>query len=163
MAVVSAVIFCGCSKDNSNGSGGQLSITTNVKPSADGSFTKSAVSSFSSSTIGVFVGGAAYSPTSNSTAVVSSGSNTISPTPSIYINADAMVYGYYPAAASELTNPTSASTKAVTVVTADDFLATAQNDYLWATPVAVSKTNRTAALTFNHDQNVREYIQFLPA
>ena len=150
MAVVSAVIFCGCSKDNSNGSGGQLSITTNVKPSADGSFTKSAVSSFSSSTIGVFVGGAAYSPTSNSTAVVSSGTNTVSPTPSIYINADAMVYGYYPAAASELTNPTSASTKAVTVVTADDFLATAQNDYLWATPVAVSKTNRTAALTFNH-------------
>ena len=149
-AVVSAVIFCGCSKDNSNDSGGQLSITTNVKPSTDGSFTKSPISSFSSSTIGVFVSGAAYSPTANSTAAVSSGSNTVSPTPSIYINADATVYGYYPATASELTNPTSVSTKAVSVVTADDFSATSQNDYLWATPVAVSKTNRTAALTFNH-------------
>lgn len=127
----------------------KASISSNDQ---EGVKTRSAVATFSTSVIGLFVDDVAgdYAPTKNSIATVSSGANTATTSPLIYINAAATVYAYYPAVADELSNPTSASTKAITVVSSDNFSAAAQTDYMWATPVAVQKSARTAALTFNH-------------
>jgi hypothetical protein len=152
LAAITALVFSGCSKENSGNNDGSLKITAQIETNTDGTGTKSEVSSFSSSVIGVFVDDAngAYSPSYNSTATVSSGTNSVTPTPSVYINADATVYAYYPATASEIENPASTSTKSITVASTDDFAATSQTDYMWATQASVNKSNRTAALTFNH-------------
>ncbi|MGE4585833.1 MAG: fimbrillin family protein [Mangrovibacterium sp.] len=155
-AMAAVIAFgTGCSDEEipgENNSTGELQITANIERTNSGVPTRSVVTDFSNSTIGVYVDDAAgaYSPTTNSTASVSTGSNSVTPTPSVYINADATVYAWYPATADELTNPTSSSTKNITVVSSDDFAAAGQTDYLWATPVSVSKSNRTAALTFQH-------------
>ncbi|MCI1780156.1 MAG: fimbrillin family protein [Bacteroidales bacterium] len=149
--LVGTVAFYGCSKDNVRSEEGPLSVRANIAKNTI-SVTKSDVTSFSNSTIGVFVDDAAgaYSPEKNSTASVNTGDNSVSPSPEIYINANASVYAYYPAAADELTSPNATSSKNVSVVASDDFEATAQSDYMWATPVTVSKSNRTAVLNFNH-------------
>ena len=140
IALITVTFFgAGCSKEEEGSN--ELKVTTNVTKS----LTKSMVSEFSGSTIGVFVEGI-----SNSTATVSTGANAVAVTPSIPITADATVYAWYPATGGEITNPTSTSTKDITVVNADDFSATAQTDYLYATPVTVTTENRTAELTFKH-------------
>jgi hypothetical protein len=151
LTLMSVLTVAGCSKREAASSPGPLSIKANVLKTVSGG-TKSAVTAFSNATIGVFVDDApgAYSPEKNSTASVSSGDNSVSPSPEIYINANASVYAYYPAAAGELTSPNATSSKNVSVVASDDFAATAQVDYMWATPVTVSKSNRTADLNFNH-------------
>ena len=128
-----------CSKEEGSN---ELKVTTNiVKPS-----TKAILTEFSGSTIGVFVAG-----TSNSTATVSTGANAVTVSPPISIDASTTVYAYYPATKKdELTSPTSTSTKAIEVLSADDFSATDQTDYLYATPATVTTTNRTAELIFKH-------------
>jgi len=146
--IVVTVFGAGCTKEESSAIEGysELKVTTNivesstVKPS-----TKAILTEFSGSTIGVFVAG-----TSNSTATVSTGANAVTVDPSIPINGSTTVYAYYPATGGEITNPTSTSTKDITVVNADDFAATDQTDYLYATPVTVTTENRTAELTFQH-------------
>ncbi len=113
--------------------------------------TKSEVNSFSNSTIGVFVDDedGFYSPVTNSTAVVTSGSVTAAPSPDIYINTPAKVYAYYPASSNELENPTSASTIAVNIQ--PDMPMEQQIDYLWADPADVSRPNNiNVPLTFHH-------------
>jgi hypothetical protein len=145
VAVLAAVVM-GCSKVSEETSGEALKVSANVME------TKSEMANFSSSVIGVYVDDAndAYSPAKNSTATVSSGSTGVATSPAININAAATVYGYYPAVADELTNPDSTTSKSISVGSSDDFAATTQTDYLWSTPVKVSKSNRTASLTFNH-------------
>ena len=141
IALITVTFFgAGCSKEEEGSN--ELKVTTNVTKS----LTKSMVSEFSGSTIGVFVAGISE----NSTAIVSTGANAVAVTPSIPITADATVYAWYPATGGEITNPTSTSTKDITVVNADDFAATDQTDYLYATPATVTTTNRTAELTFKH-------------
>jgi len=158
MITLVAVTFlgAGCSKEESSvvKDSNELKITTNiVKP-----LTKSIVSSFSGSVIGVYVDDVAganyadnvYHPTTNSTATINAGTNSANPSPSIYINTDAKVYAWYPAIVNELSFPDYSFTKAIMVVDTDDFTATNQTDYLWATPVGVNKDNRTANLSFQH-------------
>ena len=151
IALVVVIVFgAGCSKEESSvmEDSNELKITTSIVKS----LTKSIVSSFSDDIIGIYVDDAAdvYNPSTSSKATVSVGSNSATPSPAIYINADAKVYAWYPATADELTSPTSTSTKNIEVLNADDFSATSQTDYLWATPTNVTKDNRTAALTFQH-------------
>ena len=159
IALISVTVFgAGCSKEESSAIEGscELKVTTNiVKPS-----TKSMVSSFTSSTIGIFVDDAEVTGTTynylteNSTASITTGANSVTVTPSIPITADATVYAWYPTTTTEtvpeLTSPTSTSTTAIEVLSADDFAATAQTDYLWATPATVKAENRTAELIFKH-------------
>ncbi len=148
------IALAGCSGEEipgEDGSNGALQITANINGTTRGVPTRSLVESFSSSTIGVYVDDDAgvYSPATNSTASVTTGSSSpVTPSPSIYINADATVYAYYPA--TSLTSPVSTSPLAISVVSSDDFDATGQMDYLWATPVDVSKSDRTVDLTFQH-------------
>ena len=149
--MIAVTVFgAGCSKEESSvvKDSNELKVTTNiVKPS-----TKSTVSSFNNSTIGIYVDDDAdkYTPSTNSIAIVSNGDNSVIVKPSIYINADATVYAWYPAKTGELANPTSTSATDITVLNTDDFSATGQNDYLIATPVSVTEANRTAALTLKH-------------
>ena len=159
IALIAVTVFgAGCSKEESSAIEGscELKVTTNiVKPS-----TKSMVSSFTSSTIGIFVDDAEVTGTTynylteNSTASITTGANSVTVTPSIPITADATVYAWYPTTTTEtvpeLTSPTSTSTTAIEVLSADDFAATAQTDYLWATPATVKAENRTAELIFKH-------------
>ncbi|MFA7115880.1 MAG: fimbrillin family protein [Bacteroidales bacterium] len=152
--IVIMILGAGCSKGKINGEEnptGELKITTNMEDN-NVSPTKSLVTDFSNNTIGVFVDDVAnvYKPTTNSTAIVSTGTNSVIPFPSIYINPDATVYSWYPATADELTAPDSTFTKSITLVSTDDFSATNQTDYLWATPVNVTKSNCDTVLTFHH-------------
>ncbi|MFA7115882.1 MAG: fimbrillin family protein [Bacteroidales bacterium] len=152
--VVIMILGAGCSKGKIIGEEnltGELKITTNMEDN-NVSPTKSLVTDFSNNTIGVFVDDVAnvYNPKINSTAIVSTGTNSVIPFPSIYINPDATVYSWYPATADELTYPDITSTKSITLVSTDDFSATNQTDYLWATPEPVTKSKCTPVLTFNH-------------
>jgi len=138
-----------CSKEEKDLST-SLKVTTNIAD--DNEATRSVITSFSNSTIGVYVDDDSdiYSPTVNSIANIKTGASTVSPSPAIYINSEAKVYAWYPATEGELENPTSSSTKAIEVLDKDNFGAENQIDYLWATPTDVSKSNRRAMLEFNH-------------
>ena len=152
-AALLVVILTGCSGEDVPGTDisgeTELKVTANIE--GNDISTRSVVERFSSSDIGVYVDDDAgvYGPAENSTASVTTGSSDlVAPSPSIYINADATVYAFYPA--STLSNPVSTSPLAIAVVSSDDFEATDQDDYLWATPVNVSKSDRTVGLTFQH-------------
>ena len=119
-ALIAITVFgAGCSKEESSTieDSNELKVTTNIiEPS-----TKSIITEFSSSTIGVYVDDilekyyiceendddGTYNPTTNSIATVSTGDNFVTVNPSISITADATVYAWYPATADELENPTS--------------------------------------------------------
>jgi len=124
-----------------------VTVTTNI---AEPVTNKSFVSSFSSSTIGVYAINYYNVVLSSSTAIVSTGDNAVSPFPNIKVSVESTVYAWYPATAEELSYPDDCSTKAIKVVSTDDFAATSQTDYLWATPANVNKNNKTADLNFNH-------------
>jgi len=144
--VAVTVLGTGCF-DRNNEILEDLKITTNiVEPFTN----KSVVSSFSSSTIGVYIDDGYYNLVINSTASVSTDENTVTPVPLIKIYLDATVYAWYPATVEELSYPDENSTKAITVVNTDDFAATSQTDYLYATPVDVTEINCTADLNFQH-------------
>lgn len=67
-------------------------------------------------------------------------------------NGVAKVYGSYPSdAETTITNDGAAPKISVTLLDSDDFSGTAQNDYLYATPVEnVSASSRTVNLAMNH-------------
>lgn len=147
-----AVILClsGC---RINDDLQRLYVKAIISCSNDKTLTKAETNAFTSDSIGVYVDDedGLYAPAVNSTAVVSSGRVTSAPGPDIFINAPATVYAYYPASANELNSPDSTFTKSITVSLTDDFSASGQIDYLWATPTDVSRTNRTnVSLTFYH-------------
>jgi len=154
IALVAIVVLgAACSKDETSQEKdvtANLKITTNISEAYQA--TRSVVTSFSNSTIGVFVDYASgiYNPTVNSIANVTTGGSTVSPTPAIYINADAKVYAWYPASENELENPASNSTKVIEVLGEDTFGSESQIDYLWATPTDVDKFTSSANLAFNH-------------
>ena len=144
------ILGAGCSKEKTSVENtDNLVITTNINANYEA--TKAVTTSFAGSTIGVFVDDAAdiYSPTTNSIAEVSTGDNSVEPSPAININADATVYAWYPATTEELSDPSSSSTKVIDILNKDDFSATSQTDYLWATPIEVTKANRNTSLAFN--------------
>lgn len=68
------------------------------------------------------------------------------------ITSTAKVYGSYPSnAETTITNDGAAPKISVTLLGSDDFSGTAQNDYLYATPVEnVSASSRTVNLEMNH-------------
>jgi len=150
IAIVAVMILgAGCSKDDDEYSNADLTVKTNISKYE---LTKSITTAFDNSVIGVYVDDVdgVYNPTTNSTASVTTGGASITPSPSITINEDATVYAWFPATENELTNPESTSEKAIDIVTTDDFAATDQTDYLWATPTDVSKTSINADLNFHH-------------
>jgi hypothetical protein len=169
VALLAIFALTGCSSENvESDDSGELKITASMDVTNSEVSTRAAVSSFSTTPIGIFVDDAtadatdatlttAYTPTANTTATVttgSPGSGTI--TSAIYLNAtSAKVYAYYTGASAvgdvpTLTTPTYASTVPVTILASDAFDATGQTDYMWSTPVSVSKSSTTAALVFNH-------------
>ena len=154
IALITIMFFgAGCSTKTRLGdedSNSCLKIRANITD--DDKSSKAVVTSPSNITIGVYVDDTdgVYNPETNSTAYIGTGTNSVTASPFIYINADANVYAYYPATANELTNPSNTSTKSIELVHTDDFAATAQTDYLWATPTSVSKSNSIANLTFQH-------------
>lgn len=174
-ATLTAMLLTACSSENpldieTTDSSAQLRITASMNVTSSKVSKRSAVTSFTTAPIGLFVDDAtlgtttAYTPASNSTAEVTTGaggstvgsSGSITAGKEIYLNAtSAKVYAYYTGSANlasvpALTNPTYASKIPVTVLNSDAFDATGQNDYMWATPVTVSKASNTAALVFNH-------------
>ena len=159
-AVMAAImiIWAGCSKENIPGeedSAGDLKVTTNIAVLKQVVPTRSVVTDFVDKTAGIYVDDedGLYNPSTNSTITgttdISNGS-AVTPLPLISIDADAMVYAWYPATVNELTNPNSTSTKSITVVDADDFAASSQTDYFWATPTSVTSSKHNVALNFNH-------------
>jgi hypothetical protein len=136
-----------------------LNVTASIGETSTGVSTRSLTTAFSGSTIGVFVYPTTSTAGSSICSVTTGGSSSFTPSdPSIYINAAATVYAFYPATAEVIATAdlTSAATIPATVKATDLFEydgATAhgdQIDYLWATPQSVDKTNRTATLPFYH-------------
>lgn len=135
----------------------QLSVQASLGNSSEEAGTRSMTTAFSASTIGVFVAGDGYAPSTFSTCVVTDGT-AATPDPAISLNATATVYGFYPAYTTQtgstlvtLANPTSTSIIPVTIQSFDNFSSTAQIDYMYATSDgAVSKAEPGVVLTFNH-------------
>jgi hypothetical protein len=160
LAVLQALLLAACSGEETNttGTGEGLSVQASLGETQDGTVaTRSLITTFSSNTIGVFVEGTGYAPTTYSTCVVSASGTAQTPDPAIYLSASASVYGFYPITDVSgtgnvaLSSPTSASIIPVKILAADNFSANAQTDYLYATSDGtVSKSDRTVVLTFHH-------------
>jgi hypothetical protein len=155
--IVLACVACTTEEASTDRTLGQLTVQASLSDSSNSVGTRSITTAFSASTIGVFVAGDGYAPTTFSTCVVTNGA-AASPDPAISLNATASVYGFYPAYTTvggstlvTLASPTSASIIPVSVLASDDFSSTSQIDYMYATSDdAVSKAEPGVVLTFHH-------------
>jgi hypothetical protein len=153
----SLLTACTGSETNIEESDGALSVTASIGETSTGVTTRALTTAFSGSTIGVFVYPTTSTDGSSICSVTTGGSSSFTPSdPSIYINAAATVYAYYPATEIATANLTSTATIPATVLSTDYFeyegatVHGSQTDYLWATPQSVDKANRTATLPFYH-------------
>jgi hypothetical protein len=152
-----ACTACTTEEATTDNTGGQLTVQANLDNSSDEVGTRSITTAFNASTIGVFVAGDGYAPTTFSTCVVTNGA-AATPDPAISLNAAATVYGFYPAYTTQtgftlvtLANPTSTSIIPVTIPASDNFSSTNQTDYMYAVAgAAVSKAEPGVVLTFHH-------------
>jgi len=147
-------VLSACTNDDNrtNETSNLLSVTTiNVNDEVK---TRSIETSLNSKTIGLYVAGTGYAPTTYSTCAVSAAGEGGTVTDPIYLLGTAQVYGFYPAASAVLSPaaPTAASLMTgLTVLATDTFGATGQTDYMYATQDAdVTKTDAAVVLTFHH-------------
>jgi hypothetical protein len=156
--IIALVSFCtACTNEISEDVQDTLSVQATLNTASTAAGTRTALSVFSGQTIGVFVEGTGYSPTTYSTCTVNSSGSTSSLSPDIYLNAEASVYGFYPVTDVTLASPTSSSKIPVTILSGDDLSGTSQTDYLYAVADyatesgdKVSKTYPTVDLVFHH-------------
>jgi len=158
-------IFCGMafltllsacsSEDSTSGKVSNTEMTVHTIQVNDKVITRAGFeTSLNSKTIGLYVAGTGYIPSSYSTCTITAGGVAGAVTNPVYLLGTAHVYGFYPSASAILSPSAPTATSVLTGVSirpTDTFGSTGQTDYMYATQDAdVSKSAPAVDLTFHH-------------
>jgi hypothetical protein len=148
------MLLSACSNEDSqsdNAAGNALTVTAiNVNDEVK---TRAGIeTTLHSKTVGLYVAGTGYAPTTYSTCAITSAGAGGTVTSPVYLLGSAQVYGFYPTGTISPVAPTSASVlTGVTILATDAFGSTGQTDYMYATQDAnVTKADPAVVLTFHH-------------